>query len=143
MGIILIGLAIILVFVLFISIIVFIVQAMLKRDKSKKNFNNLIRNIYIYLILIITLIIIISATIQMFNDGLDALFPEQTTSSSSYYSSERIFNRNITSMFTDLSILIVCIPIFIYHSKLAKKDRENKKVKDEVNKVEDKNTGSE
>ena len=136
MGIILVGLVLILSFVIPIALIVLIVQAILKKDKSKRDFENLIRNIYIYLILIITLIVIISGAIAVFSSGLDVLLPEQTTSSSSYYNSERIQNRNITAMLTELSAVIVCIPIFIYHSKLAKKDREEKKVNSDVNKVD-------
>ena len=135
MAILFMGLVFLLAFILPIAIIVLIVQAIIKKDKNKKYFDNVIRNIYIYLILIISLIMIISCAITVFSTGLDVLLPEQSTSSSSYYNEEWVLNRNMTSMFTVLSAVIVCVPIFVYHSKLAKKDREEKKLTSEVDKI--------
>lgn len=112
-----------------VAIVILIIQAISKRNKDDKHgFDETIRNVYIYLILIITLVAIITGVITAFRVGLDVLLPEKsTTSYTTYNYSERERNNNIVELCTTLSIVITSIPIFVYHNKLAKKDKELKK----------------
>ena len=116
-----------LMFVVPIAIVVLIIQAIAKKSKDKKGINDIMRNIYIYLILIITLVVIISGAISAFSIGLDVLLPEKQLNDSAYNSQEREQNSNIVEFLTTASAVVVCVPLFIYHNKLAKKDREIKK----------------
>ena len=113
-----------------IAVIVLIVQAIVKRNhkEEKKDFEEIVRGIYIYLILIITLVAIITGVITAFRVGLDVVLPEQYITTTSYNSQEREHNENMIELLTTISIVITSLPIFIYHNKLAKKDREMKKV---------------
>lgn len=120
-----------LMFIVPIAIIVLIVQAIAKRNKTKKDFDNIMRSVYIYSILIITLIVIITGAISAFSVGLDVLLPEKDVSGSLYNNQERELNINIVNLLTDIAAVVTCLPIFIYHNKLAKKDR-NVKTKDNV-----------
>ena len=106
-----------------VAIVILIIQAISKRNKDDKHgFDETIRNVYIYLILIITLVAIITGVITAFRVGLDVVLPEKsTTSYTTYNYSERERNNNIVELCTTLSIVIV------YHNKLAKKDKELKK----------------
>ena len=93
---------------------------------EKKDFDQVIRSAYIYLILIITLIAIITAFIDTFRVGLDVLLPEKSISDSVYNSLEREKNGNIVTLLTNMSMLITMVPIFIYHNKLVKKTKKVK-----------------
>lgn len=122
-----------LVFAIPIAIIVLIVQAIVKRNskEDKKDFEEIIRGIYIYLILIITLVAIIAGVIITFRVGLDVVLPEKYITSTTYYNSqEREYNENVIELLTTISIVITSLPIFIYYNRLAKKDREIKKIND-------------
>ena len=114
-----------------IAIISIIVSAIVKRNKEEKSdFENTIRGIYSYSILILSLFAIIIGTIVTFRVGLDVILPEESTSSysSSYNNDEKERNENIVECLTNMSIVISCIPIFIYHNKLTKKIRETKNI---------------
>ena len=112
-----------------VAIVILIIQAISKRNKDDKHgFDETIRNVYIYLILIITLVAIITGVITAFRVGLDVVLPEKsTTSYTTYNYSERERNNNIVELCTTLSIVITSIPIFFYFYKLEKKDKELKK----------------
>lgn len=129
MGILLVVIFGILICVVPVAIVILIIQAISKRNKDDKHgFDETIRNVYIYLILIITLVAIITGVITAFRVGLDVALPEKsTTSYTTYNYSERERNNNIVELCTTLSIVITSIPIFVYHNKLAKKDKELKK----------------
>ena len=129
MGILLVVIFGILICVVPVAIVILIIQAISKRNKDDKHgFDETIRNVYIYLILIITLVAIITGVITAFRVGLDVVLPEKsTTSYTTYNYSERERNNNIVELCTTLSIVITSIPIFVYHNKLAKKDKELKK----------------
>ena len=113
-----------------IAVIVLIVQenGKINNKEEKKDFEEIVRGIYIYLILIITLVAIITGVITAFRVGLDVVLPEQYITTTSYNSQEREHNENMIELLTTISIVITSLPIFIYHNKLAKKDREMKKV---------------
>lgn len=105
-----------------IGIIVLIVSAVVKKGKdSKGNFDDSIRSIYTYIILIVTLIAIIVGVIATFRIGLDVLLPEETVYQSSYSNEQRQKNQNIVELYTTLSLVISVTPVFTYHNKLAKK----------------------
>ena len=103
--------------------------AMIIMAASKKNRDDItgversIRNVYIYTLLIIFLIAIISCSIYALRIGLDIIIPEETT----YYNSYNMINKNekIVNLFTSISIIIVSVPLFVKHSKLAKESNNN------------------
>jgi len=108
-----------------IAIVVVIVSAIVKKSKeSKSNFDEIIRSIYIYIILIVTLVAIVSGTIMTFRVGLDVLLPEKSTYQSSYTNDEMEKNENIIELFTTLSLVLSSIPVYLYHSKLTKKENK-------------------
>ena len=110
-----------------IAILVLIISAIVKRNKEDKgNFEESIRNVYVYIILIVTLVAIIAGIIATFRIGLDVLLPEKSTYESSYSSQEREKNENIIELFTTISLVVSVTPIFIYHNKIARKSRNIK-----------------
>lgn len=107
-----------------IAILILIISAVVKRNKEDKgHFEETIRNVYIYIILIVTLVAIIVGVIGTFRIGLDVVLPEKTTYENSYNSEQREKNENIIELVTTLSLVISVTPIFIYHNKLAKKSK--------------------
>lgn len=110
-----------------IAIVVLIITAIVKRNKEdKNNFDETVRNIYVYIVLIVTLAAIIMGVITTFRIGLDVILPEKSVSQSSYDNEEMDRNENIIECFTTLSLVISVIPVFIYHNKLTKENRKNK-----------------
>ena len=110
-----------------VGIIILIISAVVKKGKdSKGNFDDSIRSIYTYIILIVTLIAIIVGIIATFRIGLDVLLPEETVYQSSYSNEQRQKNENIVELFTTLSLVISVTPIFKYHNNLAKKIKADK-----------------
>lgn len=108
-----------------IAVLVLIISAFMKRNKEEKsNFEETIRRIYVYIILIVSLITIISGVITAFRIGLDIALPEK--SQSAYSSEEQDRNENIIELATTISLVVTATPIFIYHNNLAKKSREIK-----------------
>lgn len=119
-----------------IAILVLIISAIVKRNKEDKgNFEESIRNVYVYIILIVTLVAIIAGVIATFRIGLDVVLPEKTINQSSYSSEERERNENIIELFTTISLVVSVTPIFIYHNKIAKKSRAIKaeEIHNEIN----------
>ena len=110
-----------------IGIISLIISAVVKKNKeSKVSFEDSIRSIYVYIILIITLIAIIAGVIATLRVGLDVLLPEESLYQDSYNSDQQEKNRNIIELFTTLSLVVSVTPVFIYHNKLAKKIKADK-----------------
>lgn len=110
-----------------VAIIVLIVSAITKKSKdSKSDFSEAVRNIYAYIILIITLTTIIVGTISAFRVGLDILLPEKSIYEIKYQNVERERNQNIIEFFTEMSLVVTVIPIFIYHNKIDKNARKVK-----------------
>ena len=117
--------------VLPVIVIIMIGVAIAKRSKSSegassiKQFENSMRSIFTYIVLICLLCTIIGGTIYLFNSGLNLALPEN--SSNDYidyydYSLKRERNSNIVGIFTSSAMLISCIPLFVYFNKVAKKD---------------------
>jgi ABC-type Fe3+ transport system permease subunit len=118
-----------------IAVLALIIGAILKKKDAtqngseKRNFESAIRAIYIYLVLICALCAIIGGIISTFNYGLDVLLPEESYNTTNSDLQDR--NENIVQFATNISIFIVAIPIFIYHSKIAKKankESENEEI---------------
>jgi len=110
-----------------IGIISLIISAVVKKNKeSKVSFEDSIRSIYVYIILIITLISIIAGVIATLRIGLDVLLPEESLYQNSYSSEQQEKNENIIELFTTLSLVISVTPVFMYHNKLAKKIKADK-----------------
>lgn len=140
----------ILVMLLPIALVIMIIVALVRHNKnadSSDSFEKSIRSIFVYLILISMLCSIIGGTILLFNSAINLVLPEKDyieTSSDSYYydtattlstisarkivrpvdNSER--NMYIVNMITAASILLVCIPVFAYFSKIARKETVKK-----------------
>ena len=111
-------------FIIPIGIVVLIITAIVKRNKDdKNNFDETIRNIYVYIILIVTLVAIVTGVISIFRTGLDIILPEKSAYQSSYSSEQIEKNENIIEFCTTLSLVLAVIPVFLYHNKLAKKGR--------------------
>ena len=108
-----------------IIIIAFIISAISKKNKEEKsNFQDTIRNIYIYIILIIALITIITGIIGTFRIGLDLIFPEKSIYQTNDDQIDK--NENIIELCTTVSFVLSTIPVFIYHNKLAKRNKASK-----------------
>lgn len=111
-----------------IAIITLIVSAIVKKNKeakgNNKSFERTIRQIYIYIILIITFISILFGIIVTFRVGLDVILPEESIYETSYSDEQREKNANIVELFTTLSLVIAVIPVYIYHNKLAQESRK-------------------
>lgn len=110
-----------------VAVVVLIIQAIGKKSKEKKAFDNMMRNIYIYLILIITLIIIITCSISAFRVGLDILLPEERLYDNLYDYEQMNYNRNLVNFITTITSVIVTLPVFLHHNKLAREERNIKK----------------
>ena len=120
-----------------IAVVIFIISVFVRKSKEEKiEFEEIVRNIYIYIILIITLVAIISGVIAAFRIGLDIALPEKYSTTTSYNSEERQRNENIVELLTTTAIVITSVPIFIYHNKLAKEFRKSKNIKESENVAE-------
>lgn len=105
-----------------IAIAILIVVAISKGNKKNpedtETFSDIIRTMYIYLIMILFLCIVIASTIAVFNSLLEVLLP---TSTDTYTK-----NTNAVDLITNLTLFFVSVPVFTYYSSLARK--ESKKV---------------
>lgn len=113
-----------------IVVIALIITAIVKHNKNDKgnseSFEKSVRSIYVYIILICLLIGIIGGVIALFNSSVNYLLPEKSYSTTNIYEKENSRNEYIVDIFTSASILVICIPLFIYHSKIAKNDTVKK-----------------
>ena len=119
-----------------IATIILIITAIARRNKDdKNNFTETIRNIYVYIILIMTLITIISGVIYTFKLGLDMLLPEKDLYESSYSNEQIEMNNNIIEFCTTIALVVAVIPVFIYHNRLSKKSRERNVEEIQINEI--------
>ena len=135
---ILVALIVVLIIIAPIIVIAMIVSAIVKKknsDSSKSLFEETIRAIYVYIILICALCAIIGGVISTFIYGLDVLLPEEEYEETEL-SQEREHNENIVDLSTNLSILLVAIPVFIYHSKIAKNANKDSELPKNTENVE-------
>lgn len=108
-----------------IAIIVFIVTTIvksMKKDSTEEDFQNIMRAMYIYIVMIIFLILIVASTILVFNGLMGVLLPDVINNR--YNSIEISKNANFAQITSSAATLFLCIPLFLYHSGLAKKERK-------------------
>ena len=123
------------------AIIALIIAAAVNKEKGADGtrFSLGVKTVYTYIIVIATLFMIVAGTIVAVSSLLDYFLPESeleecTDYNSSYYCSEatkliRIKNEKnagITEFAASLAVVIIATPLFISHSKEAKKLREEK-----------------
>jgi hypothetical protein len=108
-----------------IAIIILLVSALIRgvrKDKSEESFNNVIRTMYVYIVMIIFLIMIVGSIIAIFDSTLDVLLPEVVDNSYDPYASTRTMNRAIASLTSNAALFCISVPMFIYYSRLARKE---------------------
>lgn len=105
-----------LVFIVPVILIIAIIAAVVKRynnkDDREVNFEKIMRTLYVYVVLIASLFLVVFATICLFNNAIGYFVPESTVSTQT---------QNLIWLLTSIAELVVGVPIFAYHSKLAKK----------------------
>ena len=141
------------IFTVFVFVLAAVIGLIIRAGRSEDKetvleFKNKIRSLYIYTVLSVLLFTLIGGTIWLINSTTNMMIPDVTrtretreerldsefddwgmrTSSSSWERNERTRrrNRDIKGIYVSSSIIIVTLPIMLYHSKLAKKERENK-----------------
>lgn len=115
----------ILAFTLPVAVIIFIISALVRsvrKDKTEENFQNIIRTMYVYVVMIIFLIMIVGSIISMFDSTLDVLLPEIVNNEYDVNASTRSMNRSISNLTSSATLFCISVPLFVYYSKLAKKE---------------------
>lgn len=109
--------------ILIVSIIVAIIKSVRKDDgKKSESFGNIVRTMYIYSVMIVFLLIIITSTISIFDSTLNILLPEKMETNVF----EQVLNRNnsIVNLTTNGALLALSLPIYVYYNKISKKDKK-------------------
>jgi multisubunit Na+/H+ antiporter MnhB subunit len=104
-----------------IAVIILIIVAVSRSRKNTTNvepesFEKIIRTIYLYLLLIILLFSIVFSVITAFSTAVDYFLPYE--SQSNYYN---LTNQKLVEFITSVSLLVISLPLFIYHNRLVKK----------------------
>jgi len=102
---------VLLLFALPILIVVFIVSLLIK-SKDQESFEEKIRVIYMYTVIIVSLIMMVGGVISLFSSGLSLIFPDDFDNT----------NRIVVSMITSATIVFISLPLFMYHNKKVKLD---------------------
>jgi len=106
-----------------IAIIAFLIIAItrgVRKDSSDESFQDVIRTMYVYIIMIIFLIIFFAATVSLFNSCLQILLPD--TTQRTYDLGVTNTNRTIADITTNVAMMCISIPMFVYFSNIAKKE---------------------
>lgn len=118
---------ILLVFAIPVVAVVMVITAVIKRNSSgneQSDFEKITRAIYVYLILICLLCAMIGGTIFLFNSAMNYFLPEKEYSDHYLYNNEeRNKNEALVGILTSSALLISTVPLFIYHSKIAKNEK--------------------
>lgn len=133
-----------LVFLIPAAVLTLIVTAAINKEKGNGfvKFNQGVKAVYTYVIVIATLCIIIAGTITAVSSLLDYFLPESELETvedceykySSTYCGEKVKelrvrnekNAGITEFAASLALVVIATPLFVVHSKEAKKIREEK-----------------
>lgn len=119
-----------------VVIVAMIVSAIIKKKNNETNkniFEDTIRAIYVYIVLICALCAMIGGVISTFNYGLDVFLPEEEYEETEL-SRERERNENVVDLATNIAIFAVAVPVFVYHSKIAKKANKEAEKSENVEK---------
>ncbi|MDD2376000.1 MAG: hypothetical protein PHD15_01920 [Clostridia bacterium] len=125
-----------------IAVIAFLVIAIsrgVKKDGFDESFQDVIRTVYVYVIMIVFLIMFFAATVSLFNSCLEILLPDTTQKVYDSNITNTTTNRTIAEITTNITMLCISIPMFIYFSGIAKKEHNkgiDNKVKVEMKKEE-------
>lgn len=118
-----------------ICIIALIVHLVNKKnannDGKKDNFEKIIRTIYTYILVLVFLIASIASFISAVNVLANYLLPEEvdTNYDEDYDYKEMVLderndkNGMIVDMITNTATFVICVPMFVYHMNLTKKDK--------------------
>lgn len=108
-------LALIILFLLIIVIPIILIVLLIKfLSKDKELFEIKIRQLYCYIVMLISLFINIYSIIYLISTITDLLLPDPTLSEINY----NHYYQNIT---TCLGTLIICLPVFFGHKNLIEK----------------------
>lgn len=105
------------------ALVVFLIIAIVKsvkKDNSDESFQDIIRTMYIYIVMTIFLVMFFAATISLFNSCMELLLPD--VSQGTYNSSVTSMNRTRAGVTTNIAMLCISIPMFAYYSTIAKKE---------------------
>lgn len=88
------------------------------------------RILYLYIISAITLVMIVGGVIATLSSVAEYKYP-QKDNYSSYYDddedyAEQIYNeevKNVKMIFTDMAVVLVAIPLYVYHWRRIEKER--------------------
>ena len=119
-----------------VLILVMIILAVVKKGKDNKegregeSFNSIVRTIYIYIMLIAFLCATIGGFLYFVDSAIDYYIPLENANYDSAIQNmlEKNNEKNgiIVNMYTSITVVIISLPLFIYHSKLAKTQAEQK-----------------
>ncbi len=106
-----------------IIIVVAIVNAIRKNkdDKKEESFQSIVRTIYLYIMLVIFLCMMIGSSLGVVDSLLDIFLPKEDFGKNISSLNEK--NQLITNAFSYLAALIISVPMFIYHSRKIKSNK--------------------
>lgn len=118
-----------------IGIIALIVHLIGKKNSNngekKDNFEKVIRTIYTYILVLAFLIASVASFISAVDTMADYLLPEEEYNS---YNEDNDYrrvalnkqndrNEMVVNMITNFATVVICVPMFVYHMNLTKKDK--------------------
>jgi glucose uptake protein GlcU len=110
-----------------IALVIFLISAIIRsvrKDKNEESFQNIIRTMYVYLVMIILLIIVVTSIVVLFDSGLDILLPEVVSTTYDASAATRALNSDIATFTSNIAMLCISIPMFVYYSSLARKEHK-------------------
>jgi hypothetical protein len=114
----------IIILVLIAFVLVLAVAAIIKRRNGKnENLKSHIRLIYMFAVTIISLFLSIGGAIFAWNNALKLILPEPAVYQTVNHELENrnMRNRAVRGLCTSLSAIAVGVPVFIFHSRKARK----------------------
>ena len=121
----LIALVIVLIIVLPIIILVSVINFFRKGEKDSQKFAENIRAIYIHMILVMFLCMTIGSFLGVFGNALNYFLPEEEFEENVVGQNDK--NQIAIDVWTSIAGVAIAAPMFIYHSKEAKKIKTKKK----------------
>ncbi len=140
-----IGIMSLLIPIVIITIIVVAIVRKNKEGEKTESFEKIVRMIYVYILLICFLFMTVGSVIYAFNSAINYFIPESTVTNkysvqpdlakdTNYNEELRALekennlrnekNQSLTDLVTAIAMAVVAVPMFIYHSKLARELKE-------------------